>query len=240
MKETHLADRGQFVGAMPLRQTVAGVTLAEVVHTCGRALPGHVHRDPYLRCWCPADTRMRSAARGASFSRRTRRTRPRGSSIATASGTGGATFFTVSFDPEAGGDYTERRSIWDTPQRWDASGPAYCLSRLHVQFTRSGGALDPLHVDDCLMTLWGGLARMRREEARTAAWLQRARARLHDGIRAAAAHHRTRGGRGRASHVLHARVPETLSAWGPPSTATACVSPPRAARSPAASRCRAS
>ena len=33
---------------MPLRQTLAGVTLAEVVHTCGRALPGHVHRDPYL------------------------------------------------------------------------------------------------------------------------------------------------------------------------------------------------
>ena len=66
----------------------------------------------------------------------------------------------MSFDPEAGGDYTDRRSLWDTPQRWNASGPAYCLSRLHVQFKRRGGALDPLNVDDCLHTLWGGLARI--------------------------------------------------------------------------------
>lgn len=180
MKETHLADRGQFVGAMPLRQTLAGVTLAEVVHTCGRALPGHVHRDPYLSVLLSGryedafgGTRREFQPADATYS-------PPGFEHRDRIGTGGATFFTVSFDPDAGGDYTDRQSIWDTPQRWDAAGPAYCLSRLHVQFARSGGALDPLHVDDCLMTLWAGLARMRREEARTAAWLQRARARLHE------------------------------------------------------------
>ena len=180
LKETNLAERGQFVGAMPLRQIVAGVTLAEVVHSYGRALPGHIHRDPYLSVLVSGryedafgTVRRQFQPADATYS-------PPGFEHRDRIGTGGAKFFTVSFDPEDGATYTERRSIWDTPQRWDACGPAFCLSRLHVQFTQSGGSLDPLHIDDCLLTLWSGLARMRREEARTAAWLQRARARLHE------------------------------------------------------------
>lgn len=175
-----MSDRGQFVGHVPMRQTVAGVTLAEVVHTHGRAMPAHCHPDPYLcllltgryedtvcgrtRAYAPAD---------ATFS-------PPGFEHRDRVGGGGARFFTISFDPQAGSRYTERAALWDVPQRWSASGPALELARLHLAFVQSGGRPDPMDVESRVLDLWAALARVRGTDRRGASWLAAARARLHD------------------------------------------------------------
>jgi len=181
LKESHPVEaRGQFVGATPLRQIVAGVTLAEVVHTCGRELPPHVHRDPYLSLLITGRYEDSFAGQHREFQPADATYSPPGFEHRDRIGSGGATFFTVSFDPAAGDEYAESRAIWERPQRWDAWGPASCLARLHVQFLESRGQIETIDVDDCLFKLWSGLSRMRRLENRTAAWLGRARARLHD------------------------------------------------------------
>jgi AraC family transcriptional regulator len=172
--------RGQFVGQTPLRQNVAGVTLATVVHTHGRELPAHVHADPYLSLLVSGRYQDSFGSERREFQPEDATYSPPGFEHRDRIGTGGATFFTVSFDPGAGPQYADRHELWDVPHRWNACGPAMCLTRLHVQFVSNGGRLDPLNVDDCLFTLWAGLARLRKQEHRTAAWLDRARARLHD------------------------------------------------------------
>ena len=180
MKETHLAARGQFVGATPVRQIVAGVTLAEVVHTYGRELPAHVHRDPYLSLLVTGRYQDSYGAQRREFQPADATYSPPGFEHRDRIGTGGATFFTVSFDPAASDTYTERRAIWNAPLRWDACGPGVCLARLHVRFRTSGGRLEELDVDDCIVKLWSGLSRTQGREQPTAAWLARAQARLHD------------------------------------------------------------
>lgn len=183
MKETHYAAaRGQFVGAVPVRQIVAGVTLAQVVHAHGRDLPAHTHRDPYLSLLVTGRYEDAFAGQHREFQPADATYSPPGFEHRDRIGGGGATFFTVSFDPAAGDEYAEQRTLWETPQRWNACGPAFCLSRLHVQFMKSGGRLDSLEVDDCLFSLWAGLARMRRLESTSATWLERAQARLHDEV----------------------------------------------------------
>jgi len=175
-----LIARGQFVGRTPVRQIVAGVTLAKVVHTVGRELPSHVHADPYLSLLVSGRYQDSFGSQRREFDPEDATYSPPGFEHRDRIGTGGATFFTVSFDPGAGDQYADRQAMWHLPQRWNACGPAMCLTRLHVQFMSSGGRLDPLNVDDCLFTLWAGLGRQQQQEQRTAAWLARARARLHD------------------------------------------------------------
>ena len=132
------------------------------------------------RCWSRAAIRIRSAVSTGSFSPRMRRTRRRASSIATGSAPAERRSSRCHSIPAPemstpiAGRSGRRRSAG-----MRAGRPSVCRGCTCSSWTAAGG-LDPLDVDDCLFNLWSGLARMQRQESRTAEWLQRARARLHD------------------------------------------------------------
>jgi AraC family transcriptional regulator len=143
-------------------------------------MPVHCHADPYLCLVLSGRYEDSIAGRGRTFAPADAMFGPPGFEHRDRVGSGGARFFMVAFDPAAGESFTDRREVWMTPHRWNASGPSLELARLHVDFSRSGGRLDAMEIESRLLALWSGITGARATEHRGAAWLDGARARLHD------------------------------------------------------------
>ena len=182
MNERNPSDRGQFAGLVPRRLSTAGVTLAEVVHARGRSLPGHGHADPYFCLLLSGRYEDIVSGRERMFAPADAMFSPPGLEHRDRIGTGGAKFFTISFDPAAGPAYVERPALWNTPQRWSASGPSLDLARLYVTFVQSGAMLEAIDVEARVLALWSAITGPGSVERGPAAWLSAARARLHDEI----------------------------------------------------------